>query len=168
MNIVRKHNIPASVQLSLKLLEAQPAQARIVVLVVLGIDAGPDNMVPQVRHGSERDIIEHQERHAHVGREHTDDAHERFFKFGHLRLDGFVVQCKQVGVAPSMTMSDSPSHEGRLMHRCINGVLKDVRVRRKLMTLSQSTPGQVGEILDAAAQILLVHTIEEEGRDRAV
>lgn len=45
---------------------------------------------------------------------------------------------------------------------------EDLRVRPELMPFSQSTLSKFREILDPTAQTLLVHAIQEEGRDRAV
>lgn len=101
VNIMRKHHIPTSTQLSAKFLKRAPDLSGMVILIVLGIDTGADDMVPEIPHGGEHEVVEHQERRAHVCWEYADHAQERFFQLGHLGHDGGVVQCLEVGVVPS-------------------------------------------------------------------
>ena len=90
MRIMGQHNGATSVNLPLELLKTNPIRVRIIIIIVLCINASANDMISQFSHSAEDDRCMSQERGAHVGREEAQNAYEGFFKDCHLVYDFFV------------------------------------------------------------------------------
>lgn len=101
MAIMCKHNGSTSIQFRPKLLEAAPAIIGMIILVVLRVDTGSDDMVLQGRHGIQHVGCDHQVGSPHIGWEEAQDAHEGVFEVGHLGDDFVVAEGVEGEVAPS-------------------------------------------------------------------
>ena len=90
MRIMGQHNGATSVNLPLELFKTNPIRVRIIIFIVLCINASPNDVISQIGHSSEDDGRMSEEWGAHVGREEAQDAYEGFFKDCHLVYDFFV------------------------------------------------------------------------------
>ena len=88
MGIMRQHNIPATIHLAHKLVKTQADPRRLVVLVVLRVDAALDHLVSEIAHHGENIVVDFEIRWAHVGGCVAHDGTQGVFESGHL-LCGF-------------------------------------------------------------------------------
>ena len=72
MDIMCQDDRSSLVKLAIELFYTAPNQIRMVVLVVLGVNAGADDMVPEVTHDAENVIVCAEERWPHVSWYHSD------------------------------------------------------------------------------------------------
>lgn len=101
MCIMSQDNVATVIELRSEFVKAAPAQGRMVGLIVLRVDAGANNVVSEVRHGSENDVVEEEKWRAHVGWEEADSAKEGRFEVCHLSYDGWIVEGCKGNVTPS-------------------------------------------------------------------
>ena len=72
-----------------------------VVGPVEGVDVGLDDVVAELAHGLEDEVVGGEVGRAHVGRVVAEDVRERRFEQLHLRHDARVVEGGEVGVGPA-------------------------------------------------------------------
>lgn len=72
-----------------------------IVRPVQGVDACLDDVVAQLGHGLEDQVVGREVRRPHVGRVVAEDLHQRGFEQVHLRDDAVVVEGGEVGVRPA-------------------------------------------------------------------
>jgi len=95
-------------------------EVRGVVLPVLSVEVGPDNVVAEGAHDVETGRAAREVRRTHVGRVLSDDAQESGLELRHLASDLGVAEGGQVGMAPAVganlvALRDHPGDQGGLV-----------------------------------------------------
>lgn len=73
-----------------------------IVGPVQSVDVGLDDVVAQLAHGLEDEVVGGEIGRPHVGRVVAEDLHQRGFEEVHLRDDARVVESGEVGVRPAV------------------------------------------------------------------
>lgn len=101
MNIVGQNDTPTRIQSGNELVHTVANQSRIIVLIVLCVDTRADDMVPEIGHSTQNNVIDGKVRRPHVLGSNTGDLLQRILKLGHLRHNAIVIKRGKVGVAPT-------------------------------------------------------------------
>lgn len=92
MNIMGQNDSPPGIQFGAKLLKTAGYQVRVVILVILRVDAGSDNMIPKIGHSRKHLAVDSEKRRSHVPGDDTNDLLKRILELSHLSHDGVVVE----------------------------------------------------------------------------
>ena len=101
MNVMRQNDIPSRIQPIFEVVDTVSNQRRIIVRVVLCVNARVDDMIPKISHNTQNEIIHCEVRRSHVTGSNADDLLQCILKLGHLRHDAIVVKRGKIGMAPT-------------------------------------------------------------------
>ena len=101
MNIMRQNDRPPGIQLSTKLLETAGDQLGAVILVVLRVDTGSNNMIPEIGHSRKHLAVDGEEWRSHIPGDDTNNLLKRILELCHLSHDGVVVERREREMAPA-------------------------------------------------------------------
>ena len=92
MNIMGQNDSSPGIQLGAKLVETAGYQVGVVILVVLRVDTGSDNMIPEIGHSRKHLAVDSEKWWSHVPGNGTNDLLKRILEFSHLPHNGVVVE----------------------------------------------------------------------------
>lgn len=72
-----------------------------VILVVLCVDASPNNMISKITHNTKDIIVDGEIWRPHIGGNQTDSIRKGRFESSHLIDDLIIAENRKLGVAPS-------------------------------------------------------------------
>lgn len=101
MNIMRQNDSPPGIQLGAKLLETAGHQVGAVILVILRVDTGSDNMIPEIGHSRKHLAVDSEKWRSHVPGDGTNNLLKRILELSHLPHDGVVVERRKREMAPA-------------------------------------------------------------------
>lgn len=125
MNVVGQDDRASLVQLAIKFSHTAANQIWVIILVVLCVDASPNNMVSKIPHNTKDIIVDGEIWWPHIGGHHTDSIHKGRFERRHLIDDLVIAKNRELGVAPSK--QHIVSYEDTFKARV--GNIGDLRVR---------------------------------------